>query len=151
MRTPPGRAVVKLKWKRERLKRLHVETNRDRMAPKVSSFAFVEDVSRYGCGAGFQHFYVDAMGNVQPCDFTPVSFGNVRREPLAAILGRMREAFSRPRGTCFMLANGAKLAACPCKETPIPAEEAARCVDFADKGPLPAFYRALGWADPPSR
>jgi radical SAM protein with 4Fe4S-binding SPASM domain len=133
---------------RERLKRLHFETNRDRTTPKVSSFAFIEDVSRYGCGAGFQHFYVDALGNVQPCDFTPVSFGNVRREPLAAILGRMQEAFARPRGTCFMLENGAKLAACPCKETPIPSEEAARYVDFSATGPLPAFYRALGWKPP---
>lgn len=134
---------------RDRLKRLHLATNRDPSAPKVSSFAFIEDASRYGCGAGFQHFYVDALGNVQPCDFTPVTFGNVRREPLARIIDRMQTAFTRPRPVCFMLEHGDELAACPCRETPIPYEEAARWVDFAAHGPLPAFYRALGLPDPP--
>ncbi len=136
------------KAQHEYLKRLHVASNSDRKSVKVSSFAFIEDVSRYGCGAGFQHFYIDVLGNVQPCDFTPVSFGNVRREPLRQALDRMQKAFSRPRGTCFMLENGDRLAGCSCAETPIPCEEAAKVVDFGNAGELPAFYHALGWRDP---
>ncbi|MCG2703320.1 MAG: radical SAM protein [Candidatus Omnitrophica bacterium] len=34
-------------------------------------------------------FYVSAYGDVQPCCFMPVPFGNVRQEPLPAILKRM--------------------------------------------------------------
>ena len=132
----------------EYLKRIHVESNSRRKAAKVSSFAFIEDVSRYGCGAGFQHFYVDVLGNVQPCDFTPVSFGNVRREPLRQALDRLQKAFARPRGKCFMLENGERLAGCSCADTPIPCDEAAKVVDFGNAGELPAFYRALGWRDP---
>ena len=135
------------KEQHEYLKRLHVESNSDRKSVKVSSFAFIEDVSRYGCGAGFQHFYIDVLGNVQPCDFTPVSFGNVRREPLRQALDRMQKAFSRPRGKCFMLENGDRLAGSCCAETPIPSEEAAKVVDFGETGELPAFYHALGWRD----
>ena len=129
------------------LRRIHADSNADRQAVKVSSFAFVEDVSRYGCGAGFQHFYVDCLGNVQPCDFTPVSFGNIRREPLSAALARLQKAFARPRARCFMLENGERIAACSCAETPKPAAALGDTIDFGDTGPLPAFYRALGWKD----
>ena len=132
---------------REWLKSLHVESNARKDAVKVSSFAFIEDVSRYGCGAEFQHFYVDCLGNVQPCDFTPVSFGNVRREPLSAALARLQKSFARPRARCFMLENGTKIASCNCAETPIPAEVLKDAVDFGDTGPLPAFYKALGWEE----
>jgi MoaA/NifB/PqqE/SkfB family radical SAM enzyme len=34
--------------------------------------------------------YVTASGDVTPCDFTPLSFGNVREEPPAKIWQRMR-------------------------------------------------------------
>ena len=70
--------------------------------PLVSYEAYIEHPSRMGCRmGGLSHLAVDAQGNVLPCVFLPISFGNIEKESFAAILGRMREAVPRPiRKTC---------------------------------------------------
>jgi len=42
-------------------------------------------LSGIGCFAGFIMLYITAYGDVAPCDFTPLSFGNIRNEPLREI------------------------------------------------------------------
>jgi MoaA/NifB/PqqE/SkfB family radical SAM enzyme len=42
-----------------------------------------------GCGAAKEKVYVSAYGDVMPCPFMQVPFGNVREEPLEAIRARM--------------------------------------------------------------
>jgi len=129
------------------LRSVHVRTNRRRDLPKVAAFAHIEHGDMYGCGAGFQHLYIDAGGNVCPCDFTPVSFGNVTREPLAAVWSRMNAAFARPRRRCFLLQNAGRLRKAFRGTLPIPYEEAREVCCFANGGELPGYYRALGLAE----
>lgn len=138
---------------RSRLRELHLDTNRHPHRPKVSAFAQVEDVTRYGCGAGFQHLYVDAAGNVCPCDFTPVSFGNVRDESVEAIWRRLNRAFKRPRAGCFLMENAKALALAEADRghVPLAYEEVKDACAFCETGELPAFYRALGWRRPSRR
>jgi MoaA/NifB/PqqE/SkfB family radical SAM enzyme len=38
-----------------------------------------------GCPAGVVQVHLRANGDVSPCDFTPYSFGNIRRRPLSEI------------------------------------------------------------------
>ena len=65
--------------------------------PFISYEAFSEAPERLGCMmGGHSHFAVDGLGNVLPCVFLPVSFGNIMAEDLAAIFSRMREAIPRP-------------------------------------------------------
>jgi len=65
--------------------------------PLVAYPAHDEAPERLGCYmGGLGHLAVDGRGNVLPCIFAPVSFGNVTREPFAAILARMRSAYPRP-------------------------------------------------------
>jgi MoaA/NifB/PqqE/SkfB family radical SAM enzyme len=79
---------------------LFLEANtkrRWRGAPPVSYLAYEESPDRLGCRmGGLMHFYVDSLGNVEPCVFLPVSFGNIREENLSAILTRMRTAIPSP-------------------------------------------------------
>lgn len=42
-----------------------------------------------GCPAAVAHMHIRANGDVSPCDFTPVSFGNVRKTPLKKIWQEM--------------------------------------------------------------
>jgi len=42
-----------------------------------------------GCFGGFAQFYMTCYGDVNPCDFNPVTFGNVLEEPLEAIWRRI--------------------------------------------------------------
>jgi len=130
---------------REQLRRLHRRTNRSRHLPKVSAFAEIEHGDLYGCGAGFQHMYIDAEGNVCPCDFVPVSFGNVKDEPVKAIWERMNRAFARPRRTCFLMDNARKLKHAFNGHLPIPYEALQDKLDFAYSGELPGYYQRIGY------
>ncbi len=73
--------------------------NRNDM-PILSSFAYIESRTAFGCGAGLTHLYIDGSGEVCPCNLVPLSFGNVTREPLLQILERMGAHFCKPRNVC---------------------------------------------------
>jgi MoaA/NifB/PqqE/SkfB family radical SAM enzyme len=45
---------------------------------------------------GLSHFHIDAIGNVNPCVFLPVTFGNILHEDFETIYRRMRKAIPRP-------------------------------------------------------
>lgn len=57
--------------------------------PLCISMAWINSPQGSGCFAANEQFYMTAWGDIGPCDFTPLSFGNVREEPLAAIWQRM--------------------------------------------------------------
>ena len=68
--------------------------------PILSSFSYLEAAEAFGCGAGLTHLYIDGSGEACPCNLVPLSFGNVLREPLERILGRMGCHFRKPRCEC---------------------------------------------------
>ncbi len=140
-----GPAACLAAAERQVLRQAHLRANRARRLPKVSSFAQIESPEMYGCGAGFQHLYIDAGGHVCPCDFTPISFGNILREPLADIWRRMNAAFARPRACCFLLQHADALRRAFDGELPIPYEKVRQLCRCEPDQPLPRFYRALGW------
>lgn len=47
-------------------------------------------ILKEGCPAGREKLYISAYGDVIPCSFTQISFGNLRHEPLEKIWERMR-------------------------------------------------------------
>lgn len=65
--------------------------------PCLVSQVLEEAENRLGCTAGgVDRFYLNAGGEVQPCEFLNISFGNVRGESFKAILERMRSCFRVP-------------------------------------------------------
>ena len=66
---------------------------RDGVKPPLSSQSWQNSVEGYlsgiGCLAANIQFYASAYGDIAPCDFTPLSFGNVREEALAEIWQKM--------------------------------------------------------------
>jgi len=65
--------------------------------PLISYEAFFEDPERMGCMmGGYSHFYIDSLGNVEPCVFLPVSFGNIMEEDFMSIFKRMKKAVPAP-------------------------------------------------------
>ena len=89
------------------LRQFHRETNRRGRGPKVCAFPEIESPEMFGCGAGTFHLYVDPSGNVCPCDFVPLSFGNVLLERLEVVVRRMGDAMRQPRRHCFLQTNAA--------------------------------------------
>jgi MoaA/NifB/PqqE/SkfB family radical SAM enzyme len=120
----------------------HVRHNRRRDGPAVNSFAYLESDALFGCGAGYHHLFIDAAGEVCPCDLSPMSFGNCTEESLADIWRRMAEFFPRPRCGCLMGKLAGKF---PAGATlPLPrAQSEALCPRCAAAEPLPEGYRRL--------
>jgi MoaA/NifB/PqqE/SkfB family radical SAM enzyme len=50
---------------------------------------------------GLSHLYIDSLGNVEPCVFVPVAFGNILKEDFSEIYARMRAVVPYPlRAPC---------------------------------------------------
>ena len=121
----------------------HVEHNHRPDGPAVVSLARLESDALFGCGAGFHHLFIDATGQVCPCDLTPLSFGDVTTEPLADIWQRMGEFFPLPRRGCLMAGLAGRLGQ---EGAPLPVsrDRSERiCPPCRSDQPLPESYRRL--------
>ncbi|AQT67794.1 Antilisterial bacteriocin subtilosin biosynthesis protein AlbA [Anaerohalosphaera lusitana] len=129
----------------ERLADFHKRWNRRNKGPAVSGFSYLESDEMFGCGAGFHHLFIDAVGNVCPCDLTPLSFGNVLDESLESIWLRMGETFELPRCGCLMKdICGQTYVLKNAQELPIDPERSLKVCEAVKKdGPLPKVYKNL--------
>ena len=70
--------------------------------PFIACMLMEEGKSLFGCTAGAtDRFYINAKGDVQPCEFLNISFGNIKDEDIEIIYDRMREQFNEP-GDCML-------------------------------------------------
>jgi len=77
--------------------RLGNSERRYRNHPLLYSVVAMEAPDRMGCMmGGLSHFSIDSSGNVIPCVFVPISFGNILKENLPVIFARMRQAVPSP-------------------------------------------------------
>ena len=126
----------------QRLNDLHVTYNRRKGGPSMVSFPYVECDGMFGCGAGYHHLFIDAGGEVCPCDLAPLSFGNVRSEPLEEIWRRMGTYFPLPRCGCAVKPLLSKFA--DRTELPVPRAETEKIFPpRSDADQLPAAYKHL--------
>ncbi len=126
-----------------KLRAFHTETNRRGLRPKVCAFNQIESPEFFGCTGGTQHLYIDSAGEVCPCDFTPMSFGNITEEPLEKIWLRMSESLGNPRRECIVRTYYKKIneksrvsGSYPLKRE----DSCALCGEFAKSG-LPDYFR----------
>jgi len=126
------------------LRRFHREMNHHAQGPKVCASNQVESPEFIGCVAGTFHLYVDASGEVCPCDFTPLSFGSVREESLEVIWRRMTRAMHLPRRRCFIQANAALIRRhAEGHEFPLLQEVSRRIAAETPQEPLPDYFRLV--------
>ncbi len=108
----------------------------------VNYLGHFEGADRFGCNAGRKMVYVDAYGEVGPCVFAPMTFGNVRNAPLREICGDMAGHF-RPGSACFMNENYRLFRERSSPGLPLPREEAVALLKAARFGPSPKFERLI--------
>jgi MoaA/NifB/PqqE/SkfB family radical SAM enzyme len=110
-----------------------------RGVPSLSSQVWQNSLEGYlggiGCLAGNIQYYVTAYGDVAPCDFTPLSFGNIREKSLGEIWERFmaHPAYAHGSHICRMQHPGFRR----CFIDPIPEDamlpyriEDLPCVDY---------------------
>jgi MoaA/NifB/PqqE/SkfB family radical SAM enzyme len=75
----------------------------DQLAAQSHILMDTKNYSKPLCPAALEDLFVNNFGQVQPCPFIPISFGNVRDEPLKEIFLRMQqhEMFKKRRSVCM--------------------------------------------------
>jgi len=108
----------------------------------VNYLGHFEDARYFGCTAGNKMVYVDAFGEVSPCVFIPMSFGNVRERPLREIYMDMKLRFPMEE-RCFINRNAGALASHTGANGPIPREASEAILDALEFDPMPGFFSLL--------
>ena len=132
-----------------RIVREHVRYNgpSTKAYPALAAQAFEESPRVFGCTAGgIDRFYVNAAGEVQPCEFVNLSLGNVRDEPFHTIMSRMRSLFPLPHvdWLCCNHADSISEALEREEGTPVRWPRSAEVIGGWRRGALTRGYRELG-------
>ncbi|MCP3965345.1 MAG: radical SAM protein [Lentisphaerae bacterium] len=127
------------------LKNFHQKMNQGKEYTKVCAFNHIESPELLGCGGGTQHMYIDAGGEVCPCYFTAMSFGNVTKEPLFDIWQRMNEAMIMPRRNCFVQTNYEAInqAAKDTGEYPLSPKSSCQLCQETGQDDLPDYFKVV--------
>ena len=127
-----------------RLYNFHIGWNRQNAGPAISGFSYLESDELFGCGAGYHHLYIDALGNACPCDLTPLSFGNVLETPLDDIWQQMDQYFHHPRCGCIMKQLCSEIAQLSDQKLPLnPDASKAICQKLKPSDQLPGIFKKL--------
>jgi MoaA/NifB/PqqE/SkfB family radical SAM enzyme len=123
------------------LKSIRKRLNKKRSGPIVTTLAEYESEDFMGCNTGYQTLFIDSSGEVCPCDFTPLSFGNIKDTPLKDIWKQMEEYFPRPRADCLMREISSKIDS---EFFPLSPNESKKMIPHLDReSPYPKIYKKL--------
>ena len=76
--------------------------------PSISAQILEEDKAVFGCTAGgTDRFYINAKGDLQPCEFLNLSFGNIALDRFEDIYHKMRSHFAWG-GECYLCESCSK-------------------------------------------
>jgi MoaA/NifB/PqqE/SkfB family radical SAM enzyme len=136
----------------EKLRQLHRKYNTERTCrdhPCAAVQVFEEQAGVFGCTAGgVDRFYLNHAGEVQPCEFLNVSFGNVTTEPFPEIFARMRSHFTVPGQHWLCCTEAASIARAienqGHQQTPLLQRHTETLLADWDKGPATPLYVKLG-------
>ena len=121
---------------------------RFRRYPAISAQVMEEDATLFGCTAGgTDRFYLNAKGDVQPCEFLNISFGNITDEEFPVIYRRMRSTFLIP-GCDWLCEKYAGSIADTCrrfnlKTLPLSVERSREHYEQWDRGRATPLYKKL--------
>ena len=106
----------------------------------VNYLGHFEGGEHFGCNAGNKMVYIDAFGEVSPCVFTPMTFGNVRIKSLETIFLEMKEHF--PSESCCFINKNYELVKKYYKgQSPISKEDTMEMMKEVQFSPLSKFSR----------
>lgn len=86
---------------RKEMLRIQEKANKKIRGLKVSSDFYNESKEKYGCSAGTQHSYINPIGDLYPCDFFPMKFGNLLEDDFTDIYIKMKDTIKYPKTFCL--------------------------------------------------
>ena len=124
---------------------LRYNSSREPHSPVLTAQVFEESPEMLGCCCGgIDRFYIGASGEVQPCEFVNISFGNLNDTPFETAYARMRQCFAIPceEWTCRIHAD--EIARNSGESLPIPWAETERLVREWKPGTPTKVYESIG-------
>ncbi|MDI6902678.1 MAG: radical SAM protein [Methanocellales archaeon] len=111
---------------------LYRKANTSKEGPRIFYNAVFESPKLFGCMAGRRWLNLIHSGDLTPCTYVPISFGNIREESVERIWRRMRQfkEFRRKR-SCVMLDK----------------EFRSKCIDPFSVSDLPISYKDVVLAE----
>jgi len=135
----------------DRLSLARLQDSRNRREGMTMNYlGHFESPDHFGCNAGRRMVYVDAFGEVSPCVFTPMTFGNVRDKPLRDIIEDMGKGF-QSSDSCFLRDNYRLLEKYATAGLPLDGERSTRLVAEARFGPPAEFLKRFEKSGRPRR
>jgi MoaA/NifB/PqqE/SkfB family radical SAM enzyme len=86
----------------DRLGRFQKDKNKLRDGPRITAFPYFMGPDMFGCFAGRRWVHITSAGDVLPCAYAPLKFGNIRNEPLKDIWKHMGKIFNKTPPSCLM-------------------------------------------------
>jgi len=88
----------------KRLEEFHKKINSTPGGPRVSALPYLMGPDMFGCFAGNRWMHVASTGDVLPCPYTPLSFGNALETPLSKIWDSIGKfpAYRKQSKVCLM-------------------------------------------------
>ena len=116
-----------------------------RHAPVLTTQVYEESPEMLGCCCGgIDRFYVGASGEVQPCEFVNISFGNLREVSFETAYARMRKAFAIPCEEWTCQTHADEIASVAGERLPLPWPETERLVAGWKSGTPTKVYEDVG-------
>ena len=107
----------------------HYNSAKSRIPTILTAQVYEESAEMLGCCCGgIDRFYVGANGDVQPCEFVNISFGNLNEVPFETAYTRMRKAFAVPCEEWTCERRAAEIAAKAGDKLPLPWTETEKLV-----------------------
>lgn len=133
---------------RKQIRHLQYTVNKDKTLPKIMALAHINSSENYGCNAGRTHIYINARGEVFPCDFSPLSFGNLLDESFSKIYQRMNSYFPKPLNGCIISSISKYFKEANIDKFPIRDKEKIEyLLSRLDKRPIPKLFSKLGFKE----
>jgi len=119
--------------------------------PGVFAYDFFESEKYYGCGAGYNYMFIDSQGNLCPCDFAMLSFGNILERPIQDIWKETSGHFSTPGPECYANVSNDVIFSKKTAEWPLKKQATLEILEECpsyDENRLPQFYKRMGFLAP---
>lgn len=116
--------------------------------PSILFQVFEESKEAFGCTAGgVERFYLNHEGEVSPCEFLNISYGNVKDEPFLDIFKRMRKDFEKPGCNWLCCSEAHSIGKClkdkELSKTPIPKDYSIELVKSWNMGEETKLYQDI--------
>jgi MoaA/NifB/PqqE/SkfB family radical SAM enzyme len=129
-----------------RLRVLQYDINKNQELPTIMALPHIGSINNYGCSAGRTHAYVTADGDVCPCDFVPLSFGNITESPFNEIYKKMAVNFPKPAYGCISQMIYQDIKSVADGKLPVRDMTAIQNLILVLKNrPIPLLYKRLGY------